>query len=140
MKSIKLFSLSLLFSVFILSVTFAQDSEILYANADFKVNATCGSCKAKIEKALLDKEGVQSSDVDISTFLLSVSYDESLLTKDDIIKTVADAGYIAEIVGNDSNTLSTSKGKCSSNTSSTGTKSDCCSGSKTKKCSDKSDK
>jgi len=128
MKSIKLLSLSILLSVFFMSASFAQDNEVFVANANFKVNATCGSCKAKVEKALLDTEGVKTSDMDISTFVVSVGYDESLLTKEDIVKVIADAGYTAEIVATTSNTTTT--GGCTGNTYSSG----CCNKSKGKSC------
>lgn len=114
----------------------AQDSEVYVATSDFKVNASCGSCKAKVENVLQETDGVQSAVLDLSSFIVSVSYDESKITENDIITKISEAGYTAEKVDSENTTLKAKE--CSEKA----TKSDCCSKTtktkckSTKKCSD----
>ncbi|MCL2141546.1 MAG: heavy metal translocating P-type ATPase, partial [Methanimicrococcus sp.] len=58
---------------------------------------TCAACAANIEKTLLKKKGVSFASVNLALFKGMVWYDPSLITPDDIIKTIVDIGYEASI-------------------------------------------
>lgn len=56
---------------------------------------TCAACQANVEKTVSRLDGTESVDVNLLTGRMKVSYDESRLTADDIIKSVNSAGYTA---------------------------------------------
>jgi len=57
------------------------------------VFGNCGMCKTTIEKSLKKKDGVVSKEWNKETETLVVSYDQELITLDDIHKKVAAVGY-----------------------------------------------
>ncbi len=52
----------------------------------------CASCKALIEDMVGDREGVKSVKVNYATEKMTIEYDETIVTIDDLKKTVAQAG------------------------------------------------
>ncbi|HLO60219.1 MAG TPA: cation transporter [Bacteroidales bacterium] len=60
-----------------------------------KVSGNCGSCKTKIEKAA-KIEGVSEATWNTDTKVLTVVYDPSKVTSDDIQKKIAAVGYDTE--------------------------------------------
>lgn len=56
----------------------------------------CPSCVAKIEKALTRLEGVANAEVHFNTGRIAVEHDPAQATADDLVRAVADAGYIAK--------------------------------------------
>jgi copper chaperone CopZ len=60
-----------------------------------KVSGNCGSCKTKIEKAA-KIEGVSEATWSTDTKVLTVVYDPSKVTSDDIQKKIASVGYDTE--------------------------------------------
>lgn len=54
---------------------------------------TCASCVAHVEKAVGKLPGIQTASVNLATEKLSLTYDESMVTEDDVRKAVEDAGY-----------------------------------------------
>lgn len=60
------------------------------------LNMSCGSCKAKIEKAVNQLEGISEVTVSVAKKQLVVTYDESKTTNETIINTVAETGYTSE--------------------------------------------
>ncbi len=54
---------------------------------------TCASCVAHVEKAVGKLPGIQTASVNLATEKLSLTYDESLVSEDDVRKAVEDAGY-----------------------------------------------
>ena len=59
----------------------------------FKVYGNCGMCKNTIESSLKNEKGVQSVDWDKETKLIEVTFDESLITLEEIKKRIASVGY-----------------------------------------------
>lgn len=64
--------------------------------ATLLVYGNCEMCKEKIESTLLGTKGVTSADWNIETKTLTVSYDEEVITLDDISEKVASVGYDTE--------------------------------------------
>lgn len=60
-------------------------------------NMSCGSCKAKIEAKVNALDGIQTAEVSVSEKNLVVTFDQTLVTNENIIDAVSDAGYIAEL-------------------------------------------
>lgn len=57
---------------------------------------SCPSCVAKIEKSLSGTPGVERAEVHFNTGRIAVEYDPSKATTADLVKAVADAGYVAK--------------------------------------------
>lgn len=60
---------------------------------NIKVYGNCDMCKEKIEGSLKKKDGVISKRWDSKTQMLSVTYDTSKITIQNIGKKIADVGY-----------------------------------------------
>ena len=85
-KKIAYLMCSFLFISFIgLAQTNKTDSFTVYGN--------CGMCKKTIESSLKKKDGVVSKQWDMKTKMLTVTYDPSKITIEQIGKKVADVGY-----------------------------------------------
>jgi len=52
----------------------------------------CGHCKASIESAVSELDGIEKADVDVSNAVLTISFDEPA-TLDGIIAAVEGQGY-----------------------------------------------
>lgn len=57
------------------------------------VYGNCGMCERRIENALANVKGMHSADWDVETKVLSVQYDNEIITLDEIKKKVAAAGH-----------------------------------------------
>ncbi|MBN2662591.1 MAG: heavy-metal-associated domain-containing protein [Bacteroidales bacterium] len=68
----------------------------------YKVNSQGDQCKTIIETALNNTDGVQSSNLDLITNIVTVKFNKSLITKADVAKVLTDKGYTAEYVANTS--------------------------------------
>ncbi|AXV06324.1 hypothetical protein DVS28_a1632 [Euzebya pacifica] len=53
----------------------------------------CGHCKASIEGALQPVAGVTSAEVDVESTSVTVTYDESVVTRDTLVSTIEEQGY-----------------------------------------------
>ena len=60
-----------------------------------KVSGECGMCKSRIQKAL-KLEGISAATWDTETKLLSVTYNASMITSEDIQKKIAAVGHDTE--------------------------------------------
>lgn len=58
---------------------------------------TCAACSSAVERVTRKMEGVAESNVNLTTGLLTITFDESALTDADIIKKVDRAGFGAEL-------------------------------------------
>lgn len=74
---------------------------------------TCASCAQTVERVTKKLDGVKEANVNLATEKLSISYDESILSVDDIQSAVKKAGYKA-ISDNVSTTMSIEGMTCSS--------------------------
>lgn len=59
----------------------------------------CGDCALKLEKGIKRIKGVVKAQVNFSSAKIKVTYDGSVVTTDDITKTVSRFGYSAKLVG-----------------------------------------
>lgn len=57
---------------------------------------TCAACSSAVERVTRKMEGVAESNVNLTTNLMTIVYDESVLTQEDIIRKVERAGFSAE--------------------------------------------
>lgn len=58
---------------------------------------TCSSCASHIDKAVNKLDGVKNVSVNLLSNNMTLEYDEKVITTNDIIKSVKDAGYGAKI-------------------------------------------
>jgi Cu+-exporting ATPase len=61
---------------------------------------TCASCVSHVEKGINKTSGVDMAAVNLATEKATVSYDPAITNIDEIIASVSDAGYRAELSGN----------------------------------------
>ncbi|CAN5568900.1 copper chaperone CopZ [soil metagenome] len=53
----------------------------------------CDNCKTSIEGALRPLDGVQAAEVDVEATNVTVTYDESDVSRSDIVSAIEDQGY-----------------------------------------------
>lgn len=95
-------------SVFIASSVFAQASE---RTDTIKVSGECGMCKSRIQKTL-KLDGISSAVWSTDTKVLSVTYDPSKISNDDIQKKIAAVGHDTEKYRADDEVYSKLPGCC----------------------------
>lgn len=77
----------------VVALTFLGSAVFAQTKTDkIKVLGNCGMCKKKIETAL-KVPGVSSADWDKNTKILTVSYDSTKISNDQVQKKVAAVGY-----------------------------------------------
>ncbi len=64
-----------------------------YKTEQFRVYGNCGMCEKTIEGALKDVKGVSVADWEKETDQMTVTYDPTLITLDEIKQKIADVGY-----------------------------------------------
>ncbi len=100
-------------------------------------NPHCGACKEKIEKALNNVPGVNNSNVDVESKVVTVNYDANKTKPESLLKTVADLGFTASLMKDDAaaapakmkkccTVKKEKKDKCCKDKSEAKAKSDCC--------------
>lgn len=96
MKTTKIFLVAFL-AVLIAANSSAQTQgkKVTSKTEEIKVLGACGMCKTRIEKAARI-EGVTEAAWDQTTQLLKVTYNPSVVTKEDIQKKVAAVGHDTE--------------------------------------------
>lgn len=64
----------------------------------FKITGmTCAACSSAVERVTRKMEGVTESNVNLTTALLTITYDDTVVTPDMVIKKVERAGFGAEV-------------------------------------------
>ena len=58
---------------------------------------TCAACSSAVERVTRKMDGVAESNVNLTTALLTITYDETKVTEEDIIRKVERAGFTAEV-------------------------------------------
>ncbi|MBQ8804680.1 MAG: copper-translocating P-type ATPase [Tyzzerella sp.] len=58
---------------------------------------TCAACSSAVERVTRKMDGVEESNVNLTTALLTITYDEAKITPEDIIRKVDRAGFGAEL-------------------------------------------
>ena len=92
MKQIKYFgSVWLILLLLMSNNTFAQQET--FTKETFKVWGNCGMCKSTIEKSLQSLDGVKSGKWNEASLKMTVKYDASKTSLDEIKKTIAAVGY-----------------------------------------------
>jgi mercuric ion binding protein len=79
----------------ILSISFSALAQNIKTEK-FKVYGSCGMCESRIEKAVLDLDGVTTADWDKETKMVEISFDEVKVKLDDIHKAIAKVGHDTE--------------------------------------------
>ena len=70
------------------------------ASAKLKVSGmTCGHCRQKVEHALKQVEGVYSAVVDLQDGEAEVDFNDDVATAQQLVASVARAGYEARLIG-----------------------------------------
>lgn len=64
----------------------------------FKTNINCGGCVAKVTPALNQVKGIKKWEVDIANTQKILTVETEELTEADVVKTIQEAGYNAEIM------------------------------------------
>ena len=54
---------------------------------------SCSACSARVEKAVNKLDGIDKASVNLLTNSMQASYDENVVSEQDIIQAVIDAGY-----------------------------------------------
>ncbi|MES2621621.1 MAG: heavy metal-associated domain-containing protein [Bacteroidota bacterium] len=65
---------------------------------NIKTSAICGSCKARIEKALASAEGVEAAVLNLNSKQVKVKYDPAKTSPEKLREVVAGTGYSADDV------------------------------------------
>jgi copper chaperone CopZ len=89
---------SILVTIFIIALgtTFAQcGQQDKTTTAEFKVLGECGMCKSRIEQAAM-VDGVSMAVWDVKTKMLTVEYNASIISLEDIHLNIARAGHDTE--------------------------------------------
>lgn len=121
MKTMKL--LSIMFALLLTTGLTAQTQK-----ATIKTSAQCEMCKESLEANLSKVDGIKKATLDFKTKELNVKYDESVVSLDDIKKTVSKTGYWADNVMPDKDAYAALPACCKP-------KKSCCAGGEKKSCS-----
>ena len=84
-------------------VAFAQNKDNPFGNVNTKVvelkvtGMTCQSCADHVTSALSEKPGVVKSEVQYTSNSATVTFDPSAVKEEEIIRTIEEAGYKAEV-------------------------------------------
>jgi periplasmic mercuric ion binding protein len=76
-------------------------SEENISKVEIKTSSICEHCKENIENALNKVDGVKKSDLDLDTKIVTVDYDSTKTSPDEIRQTISKAGYNADDVKRD---------------------------------------
>jgi periplasmic mercuric ion binding protein len=89
-------------SAFILVAIMSMGTEAIAAAktkvVSIKTSAVCGSCKARIEKAVSSIEGVEAAILNLNNQKVKVKYDPAKTSPEKIREVVANTGYTADEV------------------------------------------
>ncbi|MBN1183177.1 MAG: heavy-metal-associated domain-containing protein [Bacteroidales bacterium] len=94
MKTNHFFIIAFLVFAFTISAN-AQEKTNSIDTLNFQVSGVCNSCKARIENAALIK-GVKQANWNKETQMLTVVFNSTKTTEDNIHKSIADAGHDTE--------------------------------------------
>ena len=67
------------------------------AHTELKISGmTCAACSGRIERVLSKADGVSAVNVNLTTEIASVDFDDNVLTQNDIIAKIQKLGFGAE--------------------------------------------
>lgn len=84
---------SILIAATVITMSFTSSGGGKKERATFTVYGVCGMCETRIEKALNETDGVVWADWELETLELTVKYDSSITSLEDIKKKVAEIGH-----------------------------------------------
>lgn len=85
---------AILFCLFSISVSVAQDAKV--QEVQIKTSAVCKMCKNTIEKALSYEKGIKNSTLDVTSQVITVSYNPKKTDLNKIKKAINESGYDAD--------------------------------------------
>ena len=91
LSSIVLFALML-----VSAAAFSQDKK--EATIKIKTSAVCDMCKDRIEQGMAYEKGVKNIVLDVDTKIVTITYNPSKTTPDDLRKAISKLGYDADNV------------------------------------------
>jgi len=102
MKTTKSFYISMLVIAFLFSsVNVISQSKSKFEKLEIKTSAQCGQCKDRIEKVFAYEKGVKKSDLNVTSKVLTVTYDPNKTTPDKLRQVLSRLGYDADGVSAD---------------------------------------
>jgi len=76
---------------------FASNKQMVTDTTEqFIVYGNCGMCKRTIESSLHEVEGITAGEWDVETHVMTVSFNEEVITLEDIKQKIANVGYDSE--------------------------------------------
>ncbi len=90
----KIFILSAMLLLILSFVLKSQNQDV--SRAEIKTSAVCEMCKERIEKGLKKIEGIISASLNVETKIVSVEFDSTKITLDEIRKGITKLGYDAD--------------------------------------------
>jgi copper chaperone CopZ len=79
-----------------------------------QTNITCGGCASKIKTAMAKVEGIDKTDIDVDSKVVTLNYDDAKLNQKDLAAKITKLGYTAEVVGD--NEMKAEPKQCSTKT------------------------
>ena len=101
MKTLNIYA-ALLFSIFAISSSFAQKTNVLDHKENIKVWGNCETCKKNIERASLSA-GAKTANWNTDTKILGVTYDGAKTSSAKIQQSIAASGYDTQNFKGDDN-------------------------------------
>ncbi len=97
MKKVKfLITMTCLISLTILAAQTTENKQNKFKTVVFQVNATCMSCKNKIESHIAYEKGVKDVNVDLQTSQVTIVYNPQKNTAENLQKAIQKLGYTAQ--------------------------------------------
>ncbi len=81
------------------TISFAVNAQV--KKVEIKTSAICGMCKNAIERDLAFEKGIKSSELDLETKILTVSYNARKTDADKIRERITKVGYHADSLQRD---------------------------------------
>ncbi len=97
MKKLKTILLSSIMML-VMSVNLAKAQDATTAELKVKTSAVCDMCKETMEKHMAFEKGVKKSSLDVESKILTVTYNPTKITPEQIRKAVSKSGYDADEV------------------------------------------
>src|SRR5690554_5219123 len=69
------------------------------------IGMTCASCAQSIDHVLKQKEGIHKANINLATDTAFITYDENILTIENVIETIESAGFDATLKNDKLKTL-----------------------------------
>jgi len=98
-KNVILSGIVLFAMILVSAAAFSQDKKA--ETIKIKTSAVCDMCKDRIEQGLAYEKGVKKADLDVETKIVTITYNPSKTTPDELRKAISKLGYDADNVAAD---------------------------------------